>query len=349
MDWLDNVLEIFFERMAKSKYRHDICPRIEEMMLWRATRNFPQDTHLRIVMDTNVWMLGEDIFTTYSTGKQSGWLLVRAQRHIDSVEHIQVEYFAALRHLILDKGYLEIVCFPGIDIENSYRRRKETFFGLDIWEDLKPINLTFSKGRTFQSYLMSLGSYRPENLVNLPEFERLWFAYDGYSRISDSGKSFLREKLWKNIYEEKWDQQYTKLVDALASGGNRQKQTQDAWNLRMLELKEFGIDYFISLDTTLIKKVRTNRQDGIFDKVRDKVVTPKEFCEQYRIRPIPIKCLAFHDASYPVDLDVIVEVERTQKCPNTKTSTLFPNSTLGVSQKTERTLTSGLYPKSRKY
>ena len=299
-DWLDNVLESFFEGMAKSKYRHDICPRIAKIMLWRATRNFPQDAHLRIVMDTNVWILGEDIFTTSSTGKQSGWLLARTQRHIESVEQrAQVEYFAPLRSL-LDGASLEIFYFPGVDIEIHYRRGKGTIFGFDIWKGLKPNSLTFSKGRTFQSYLMSLGSSRPKNFMDLPEFERLWFAYEGYIRTNGIGKDFLREKLWERIYQKGWDQRYSSLVDALANMGNRTKQTQDAWHLRMLELKEFDIDYFISLDMTLINKVRANRRDGIFDKVRDKVVTPKEFCEQYGIRPIPIKCLAFNDASYPV-------------------------------------------------
>ena len=124
--------------------------------------------------------------------------------------------------------------FPGVDIEIHYRRRKETIFGFDMWKGLKPNRLTFSKGRTFQSYLMSLGSSQPKKFMGLPEFERLWFAYEGYIRTTGIGKDFLREKLWERIYEEKWDQQYTRLVDALANTGKRQKQTQDAWHLRML-------------------------------------------------------------------------------------------------------------------
>ncbi len=308
MYWLDNFLKVSFKVMAKSKYRYSACPRIAKKILWFATKDFPKNTYLRIVIDTNIWILGEDIFTTFPTGKNSGWLTSRAARYIESIEQrAQVEYFAPLRSLILDKGYLGVFYFPGMEIEHFYRKEKKALFGLDMWESLKPHILTFSKGRTLQSYLMSLGNSRPKSCFDLPEFERLWLAYAGYNTIEHVGKSLLRVKLWNRIYQEGWDQRYIRLVDALANKGNPKNQTQDAWYLRMLELKEFNIDYFISLDTVLINKIR-NSKDMIFKKVKDKILTPKEFCEQHGIRPISIKYLAFNEASYPVDSNVIVQV-----------------------------------------
>ena len=302
--------------MARSRYSYDICPKITEMMLWRARRGFPQDTHLRIVMDTNIWMWGDDVFTSRQTtssdekwvGPSRGWFLVRAQRYLENEkDRTQIDYFAPIRSLILDKECLSVFLLPGIDTEFYDRRREGSVFGLDIWEGVVPSRLHFSRGRTLQSYLLSLGNNRPKSSKDLPEFESLWFAYEGYGRINVTFKDLLREKLFERIYQERWDDQYNKLVDALANGGKAKKQTQDAWHLRMLELKEFGIDYFLTMDAKLIKKVR-NKKYGVFDKVKDKVVTPKEFCEKYGVGPVPIKYLAFNRARSPVDLDTQVKI-----------------------------------------
>ena len=325
MSYLDNVLANLWEKMAKSKHSHDICPKIAEMMVRRARRGFPQDTHFKVVMDTNIWMLGEDLFTSLQTtslgekwvGPLGGWLLVRAQRYLEREGHrTQVQYFAPIRSLILNEGRLSVCSFPGTSTEFFYRRRKGALFGLDIWEGVAPSHLLFSKGKNLQSHLLSLGNNRPKSFKDLPEFERLWFAYEGYNRINVNFKDLFREKLWR-IYQERYDDQYNRLVAALANEGKAKaneekakKQTQDAWHLRMLELKEFGIDYFLTLDTLLIRKIRAKRKDRVFDKVKDKVVTPKEFCEKYGVGPVPIRYLAFNEASYPVDLDVQVRVPR---------------------------------------
>ena len=323
MGCLDNALANLWEKMARSKHSRDICPKIAEMMLRRARRGFPPDTHFRIVMDTNIWMLGEELFTSLQTtplgekwvGPSGGWLLVRAQRYLEQEEHqIQVEYFAPIRSLILNEECLSVFLLPGIDTEIFYRRRKESWFGLDIWEGVTPSHLHFSRGRTLQSYLSSLGNNRPKSLKDLPEFERLWSAYEGYSRTNVSLKGLFREKLFERIYQERWDDQYNRLVDALAHGGKAKKQTQDAWHLRMLELKEFGIDYFLTVDEKLIKKVR-NKKYEVFDKVKDKVVTPKEFCQKYGVGPVPIRYLAFNKANSPVDLDTQVKIVK-EKSPD---------------------------------
>ena len=67
MGCLDNALANLWEKMARSKHSHDICPKIVEIMLRRAGRGFPPDTHFRIVMDTNIWILGEELFTSLQT------------------------------------------------------------------------------------------------------------------------------------------------------------------------------------------------------------------------------------------------------------------------------------------
>ena len=316
MSCLDNFLANLWEKMARSKYSYDICPKMTEIMLWRARRGFPQNTHFKIVMDTNIWRWGDDVFTSLRTASSDkkcvepfgGWLLVRAQRYLENEEdRIQTDYFAPIRSLILDKECLSVFLLPGIDTEFHYRRRGESVFGLDMWEGVVPNRLNFSMDRTLQSYLLSLGNKRPKSAKDLPEFERLWFAYEGYSRTNVTSKELLREKLFERIYQERWDDRYNRLVDALADGGKAKKQTQDAWHLRMLELKEFGIDYFLTMDKKLIRKVR-NMKYEIFDKVKDKVVTPREFCKKYGVGPVPIRYLAFSRARSPVALDTLVKI-----------------------------------------
>lgn len=317
MKSLDNLLENLWEKTARSKYNHRICPKIAEMMLRRATRTFPHNNRLNVVMDTGVWILGEDLFTSLQASpldedwekRFAGWRLVRAKRYIEREEHQkQAEYFAPIRNLIVTSKCVTIFSLPGINTEFCWRRRKGTWFGLDIWEGVKPSHLHFSRGMTLQSYLVSLGNERPKSAKNLPEYERLWFAFEGYTQTGVNSKCLFRKKLFERIYEEKWDDQYNRLVDALANAGNVKRQTQDAWHLRMLELEEFGIHYFLTLDTTLIRKVRASRKDGTFDRVRDKLVTPKEFCEKFRIKPVSIRYLSFDGAGYPVDLDSRVKV-----------------------------------------
>ncbi len=156
----------------------------------------------------------------------------------------------------------------------------DTFFGFNIFEGIKDL---IERPKFSDKYPLEL-LIKHSNGGQLSEIEKLYMKYHmSISRGTDYGYSWQdlhRDKI-KRVAEDEVELQ--NIIMALGGG----KHLQDAWNMRLLGTRELGVQFYLTYDLKLVRKIRQNIE--VFDSIREKVLTPQEFCESRSIVPIKME------------------------------------------------------------
>ena len=213
---------------------------------------------------------------------ENGWMIEQREAYSSpNIKEIQEALFAIV--LKVKAGELQAIdlsMMSGVFEDERKIPRTDTVWGFNIFEGIKDLieRPIFSGQKPYDLLI------RRRNGEHLSEIEKLYMMYHmSISRGIDGRYSFKDLHRDKIKHVAKNDVELEEMITALG----KDKHLQDAWNMRLLGVRGLGIQFYLTYDLKLIRRIRQNIK--VFDPVREKVLTPQEFCESRDITPIKME------------------------------------------------------------